>query len=92
MILYNIRANGPFEYDKFTLNIGQLHNECSEIKKIYKESLLLQKNEDLTAYIQENVRPIEIYANKVYKDWSWRTDKETDSWLNQLATIRRAVL
>ena len=92
MILYNIRANGPFEYDKFILNIGQLHNECSEIKKTYKESSFLQKDKDLTIYIQEHIRPIEVYSNKIYKSWSWKTDKETDSWLNQLANIRRAVL
>lgn len=27
MILYNMRHRGPFEYDKFTLNIFQLFNE-----------------------------------------------------------------
>lgn len=27
MILYNFRHRGPYEYDKFALNILQLHNE-----------------------------------------------------------------
>jgi hypothetical protein len=27
MILYNFRHCGPYEYDKFVLNILQLHNE-----------------------------------------------------------------
>jgi hypothetical protein len=27
MILYNFRHRGPYEYDKFVLNILQLHNE-----------------------------------------------------------------
>lgn len=26
MILYNMRNRGPYEYDKFTLNILQIHN------------------------------------------------------------------
>lgn len=26
MIIYNIRANGPYEYDKLMLLYGQLHN------------------------------------------------------------------
>lgn len=37
MILYNIRANGPYEYDKFILNIFQIIN------------LLRQQQETVTA-------------------------------------------
>ena len=29
MILYNIRYRGPYEYDKFILNILQLNNEVN---------------------------------------------------------------
>lgn len=49
MILYNIRYRGPFEYDKFVLNILQFMNEVKRIdKKINKDTvsnLLKKKNE-----------------------------------------------
>lgn len=31
MILYNIRHRGPLEYDKFSLNIFQHHNEVKRL-------------------------------------------------------------
>lgn len=31
MILYNIRKNGPYEYDKWILNIGQIHNAAVDL-------------------------------------------------------------
>ena len=33
MILYNIRHRGPFEYDKFILNILQVFNETKRLLK-----------------------------------------------------------
>ena len=52
MILYNMRNRGPYEYDKFTLNILQIHNavilsEMHELKanKENKESLLKLQQE-----------------------------------------------
>lgn len=33
MILYNIRHRGPFEYDKFALNILQVSNETKRLLK-----------------------------------------------------------
>ena len=33
MILYNIRRRGPFEYDKFVLNILQVSNETKRLLK-----------------------------------------------------------
>lgn len=52
MILYNMRNRGPYEYDKFTLNILQIHNavtlsEMHELtsNKVNKEALVaMQKN------------------------------------------------
>ncbi len=38
MIIYNIRKNGPYEKDKFYLNIGQLHNEVEKERKVFLES------------------------------------------------------
>ena len=33
MIIYNIRHNGPYEYDKFVLNTFQLYNLVRDMKK-----------------------------------------------------------
>ena len=33
MILYNIRHRGPYEYDKFILNVFQLSNEIKRLNK-----------------------------------------------------------
>lgn len=44
MIIYNIRKNGPYEYDKFMLNIGQIHNKVKEIIKEYKNHEIHQKS------------------------------------------------
>ena len=33
MIVYNIRRNGPYEYDKFILNTFQLYNLVRDMKK-----------------------------------------------------------
>lgn len=52
MILYNMRNRGPYEYDKFTLNILQIYNavtlsEMHELKanKESKEALLVLQKE-----------------------------------------------
>ena len=33
MIIYNLRYNGPYEYDKFILNVFQLYNLVEEEKE-----------------------------------------------------------
>ena len=38
MILYNIRHRGPFEYDKFVLNILQVSNETKRLLKNFNAS------------------------------------------------------
>ena len=38
MIIYNIRKNGPYEKDKFILNIGQLHNKVVDEKDYFNNS------------------------------------------------------
>lgn len=38
MIIYNIRKNGPYEKDKFTLNIGQLHNKVMDEQENFEKS------------------------------------------------------
>lgn len=51
MILYNMRNRGPYEYDKFTLNILQIHNavtlsEMHELtnNKVNQEALIAMQN------------------------------------------------
>lgn len=38
MILYNMRYRGPFEYDKFVLNIFQIHNEVKMLVRKFNEN------------------------------------------------------
>ena len=47
MIKYNIRNNGPWEYDKFVLNYYNLHNEImiNKIKLNAEESRNKQIND-----------------------------------------------
>ena len=93
MILYNIRANGPFEYDKFILNIGQLHNMCLEAEKQYQDSCIKKDfNTMLDEHICDYVLPKESYNNPIYDRWMWQKEKRTESWLNQLSATRKAVL
>ena len=33
MILYNVRHRGPYEYDKFVLNIFQLYNDIAMLEE-----------------------------------------------------------
>lgn len=44
MIIYNLRKNGPYEYDKFMLNIGQIHNNIKKISKEYENHEIHQKS------------------------------------------------
>lgn len=41
MILYNIRANGPYEYDKFTLNVLQLIADVRKAEETLEQTALL---------------------------------------------------
>lgn len=54
MIIYNIRANGPYEYDKMMLNYGQLHNLYKKLEKTWETSNIQALNNKLTKIIQEN--------------------------------------
>lgn len=54
MILYNIRHRGPYEYDKFTLNILQTYNEVKRLLDSFEKnssSQLIERQKQLTAYI-----------------------------------------
>ena len=59
MIVYNIRANGPYEYDKFMLNFGQLYNICQDMQQEYRQSGILELNADLMARIKERTQAVQ---------------------------------
>lgn len=46
MILYNIRKNGPYEYDKFILNIYQIINDVRE-KQVELKNKIKEEQEKL---------------------------------------------
>lgn len=59
MIIYNMRNRGPYEYDKFTLNILQIHNavELSEMyelteNKDNKEALIQMQSDINSVYFK----------------------------------------
>lgn len=52
MIIYNIRKNGPYEKDKFYLNIGQLHNEVEKEKEAISKSEIHLQLQALNNMIQ----------------------------------------
>lgn len=54
MITYNMRYRGPYEYDKFALNILQYINLVKDITNSVNknaENNLISKSEKLTKYI-----------------------------------------
>lgn len=63
MILYNMRYRGPFEYDKFVLNIFQIHNEVKMLVRKFNEN--------------EEGNLLDIYKdiNQIYESL---TDKDSD--------------
>ena len=52
MIVYNIRANGPYEYDKFMLNYGQLYNLAKNAETDWKNNTIHTLNRELSNMIQ----------------------------------------
>ena len=53
MIIYNIRKNGPYEKDKFILNIGQLHNKVIDEQKNFERSDIHLQLKELNNLIRE---------------------------------------
>ena len=51
MIVYNFRANGPYEYDKFILNFGQLYNLIADMKQDWQENAIQELNQQLSQQI-----------------------------------------
>ena len=77
MIIYNIRANGPYEYDKFILNFGQLHNRVADAEQVYRDNDIVQGN----VYIRDAVTLSEE-INRI---------TAPDGLLNRIALIREVI-
>ena len=55
MIIYNIRANGPYEYDKLMLLYGQLHNLAVQAKESWDTHAVHQQDDLLSEIIASAV-------------------------------------
>ena len=53
MIVYNFRANGPYEYDKFMLNYGQLFNMAQDTKNAWNQCDVHEQDRILSQHIQQ---------------------------------------
>lgn len=64
MIKYNMRYRGPYEYDKYALNILQFHNEVNRISdKLTKDSNSSLKK--LTQQLDEKIKAMQSYQQKI---------------------------
>lgn len=84
MILYNIRANGPFEYDKFMLLLGQLHNLYQDALEAYQKSQAVQQAGTLSDKIDRYTAALQIDTA--------RKSGSFNSILNQVAAYKEALL
>ena len=57
MIVYNIRHNGPYEYDIFILNTFQLYNLVRDMKKKLAEHEIYSQLNTLTEEINRKTVP-----------------------------------
>lgn len=92
MILYNIRANGPFEYDKFILNIGQLHNEVLDMHKEYQKADINEQDDILSSMVKQNAMPLETYGHNVYNKIDWYKPEHENNPMAYLLSIKRSIL
>lgn len=60
MIIYNLRNNGPYEFDKFMLNIGQLYNKAEDEKELFAAH-----------EIHSQLKQLENELENLNKDGSW---------------------
>lgn len=71
MILYNMRNRGPFEYDKFVLNVLQLYNainlaEINELKLTNEQIKSLSEIQELiNNYYKESLYLLEEMNKKI---------------------------
>lgn len=63
MITYNIRYRGPFEYEKFVLNIMQNYNETKALVEdftYYKESTIDDLQNKVNTLFKKSIQPNNI--------------------------------
>ena len=59
MIVYNMRYRGPYEYDKFILNVFQFHNEMIDLEKaVNSDHASLASNEKLLDKLEKSAEDI----------------------------------
>lgn len=59
MIVYNMRYRGPYEYDKFILNVFQFHNEMIDLEKaVNSDNASLASNEKLLDKLEKSAENI----------------------------------
>lgn len=59
MIVYNMRYRGPYEYDKFILNVFQFHNEMIDLEKaVNSDNASLASNENLLNKLEKSAENI----------------------------------
>lgn len=67
MIFYNIRKNGPYEYDKFILNIGQIYNAVTKLQLSLPNSKLEESSNNISAIYETATSEQSIAANILIK-------------------------
>ena len=59
MIVYNMRYRGPYEYDKFILNVFQFHNEMIDLEKtVNSDYTSLASNKKLLEKLEKSAEDI----------------------------------
>lgn len=67
MIFYNIRKNGPYEYDKFILNIGQIYNAVTKLQLSLPNSKLEESSNNISTIYETATSEQGIVANILIK-------------------------
>ena len=84
MIVYNVRRNGPYEYDKFALNIFQLYNLVRKEKQNLAGHQICGQLEELDKQLKKKTLPSgkdnalldRLLLLKLARGNKWNTDKK----------------
>lgn len=77
MIFYNMRYRGPYEYDKFVLNVFQYCNLINEIKHDTKGTGSFKTLHDLQQEVDmlfDNTTGINGFSEQIYKNFIMNGD------------------
>ena len=77
MIFYNMRYRGPYEYDKFVLNVFQYCNLINEIKHDTKGTSSFKTLHDLQQEVDilfDNTTGIDGFSEQIYKNFIMNGD------------------